>query len=232
MATVPYELAKPVSLFRLKNQKCYFKNKVILKEDIWQENVLLLRKGIDLSENIIDKLLNFGIKEVCIFCNNSEEEIAEFKICNELKNIFLNEKKVLIFEKSLTQNTYLSKKLTNTGFESRNIFYSVNFSQTINMIKNTDIPFIFLNYKEFILNYENFIQAENIIQNKHIFIIKEETAPAELSKQASALAIQFNAEIITLPINTTNFINIINSRIDDEFKFYIKEKHYSQALSA
>ncbi|MDD3012150.1 MAG: hypothetical protein PHC34_00415 [Candidatus Gastranaerophilales bacterium] len=107
-------LENPVNLKRIRTEKMLEKYSLVLKEDVWKKGLLLLRNGLYLSEEVIEKLINFGIHEINVHYyedNFGEEE----KYIEMLKRNFLKNQNVFIFDKNIKNSVYFANILIHTG---------------------------------------------------------------------------------------------------------------------
>lgn len=79
---------------------------------------------------------------------------------------FLNEKKVLIVDNSSFSQSFLKKSLVKIGFDSNLIYFSSNYNEAINILKNRNFDFVFSEYN--IGNYKNCHDLMNFIQKLNL----------------------------------------------------------------
>lgn len=132
-------------------------DKLILKDDLYKDNTLLLKKGSVLNNYIINKLHKFGVKYAT--CINEE---------NEITTQILTEYEVLIINNNQFKNIRTREVLKHAGYENENILF-LNSCENILLKKNLlkDIKFIFIDYA---LYNKDFLNELYLIKNNKIKI--------------------------------------------------------------
>lgn len=206
-------LESPVSLKKIKNEKILSKYRLILKEDICKKGLLLLRSGFSLSEELIDKLINFGIFEISVFYqeNNYEEEYLKV-----LKRNFLSSKNVYIIDKNLKNSSDLINILADIGFERKNIFTLASKKSACRLFNNKKPDYLIFDYETNSDNLDELLK--NIDKSSHIFVFVEKNTKLLNSFN------EFNNKLQTLDlhciiktISPGYFLSAIYKCIDSDF---------------
>ena len=154
---------------------------VILKDDLYKNNTLLLKKGSVLNSYILNKLNNFGIfpKEY----NNGIAQLADTS-----KNI----KEILIIQKERSFAYRTKEILRYAGFESDKIFLLNSFINLREQISKNNISYIFV---DSVFYCEEFLQEVFLLKNKqkiNIFVLNcEELKPQKISYNNDFFNIKF-----------------------------------------
>jgi|GEM_PF-3467994 len=224
-----YCLENPVSLQKIKNEKLLKKYSLILKADVWKQGLLLLRRGLYLSEELIDKLINFGIENINVDyyedCYADEEKYIEM-----LKQNFLKNQVVFIFDKNVRNSVYLANILMHAGYKKGNIFALSNNKYVSKYFKNRRPDYLIIDYES---NSENITDIlKEVDSYTHIFLTVEEST----KKSREFIKFQnntkfFKINLITKPLSLGVFLRFISDCIDSDFSDLLKNeynKSYSQ----
>lgn len=113
---------------------------VVLQDDIWDRDTLLLRSGRYLTENLINKLINFGIRRVSVDFveQDSPENVHE----NQLEE-FTAGQCALIIENNMINASWLVRHLVDIGFSHKNIFITADYNAINQYFRVKKINFIF-----------------------------------------------------------------------------------------
>jgi len=159
----------------INSQECGF----LLQEDIWGNDTLLLKSGTYLTEDIITRLLNFGIKKVNVAIERVEdieningeeflEDTQEYSI-KSIKN-FMNTQSILIVEKNLINASLLLRQLINSGFREGNIFVTKEPSSINGYFRAKQISFLFIE-NELYETCQKCVEKYSLLRNTHVFIL-------------------------------------------------------------
>ncbi len=175
----------PVSLnwFQLNDFDNIIEYNFILNDDIWLNNLLLLKKGTLLSSTIIDKLIKFGIKKAQIepskrILNNPA--FHSFEGVELLKNQY-----VLVIQDDFPKITKLVKSLLDTGFSDDNIFVSTEPESLEKYLSNRKLNYVFINSKNFDQKIQQVLKKVSSKRLLNIFVtesnIKNISSSSKLS---------------------------------------------------
>ncbi|OGI16683.1 MAG: hypothetical protein A2287_03975 [Candidatus Melainabacteria bacterium RIFOXYA12_FULL_32_12] len=218
-------LTNPVNLKTLKS-KFYreFSNfTLVLKDDIWKRGILILRGGKYLTEDMIDRLLNFGINEVNIHLDEDDCE-EEHKAVEELKRNFIKTQNILLIDKDFDDMGYIVKNLVNIGFNKKNIYVSTDI-KVINKYLQDRIPdYLFVSYKPGIEAYIKAIREVEVLKDIHIFLTasidESELGIRELENKADSLSTKF----ILKPVIAGYLKKLVSQTIDQDFCKLLKNE--------
>ena len=213
-------LKNPVSLQEIKSEKILAKYRLILKEDIWKKGLLLLRSGLFLSEELIDKLMNFGIFEINVLYQDNGYEEEYMKV---LKRNFLSSKNVYIIDPDLKNAVYWTNILADIGYKIKNIYTLTNAKYAASCFKDKNPDYLIIDYES---NSEDIIDIlEKVNKHTHIFIIVDKNSRTsnkfnELENNVKLLEIHY----ITKSISPGYFLNSIYKCIDYDFSELFNKK--------
>jgi len=221
-------LENPVNLRKIKNEKILEKYSLVLKDDVWKKGLLLLGKGLYLSEEVIEKLINFGVKEVSVHYyedNFGEEE----KYIEMLKRNFLKDQRVFIFDKNIKNSVYFANILIHIGYKRGNIFALSNSKNTVKYFKNKKPDYLVIDYES---NSENIINIiKEAYNSTHIFlIVNEDTKKSESFKKLQNSLKYFKINFVSKPMSLGYFLRLISDCIDSDFSELLKNEHNEYAL--
>ena len=189
---------------------------IVLDDDILYNNILLLKKGTSLNDYLIDKLLNFGIKEAFInvtyFDKSSDKtEINDYEL---IKN-----QSVLIINKDLREISKILKILPKAGFKEQNIFATSNLEIIDRYIMKKNLFYIFIDHNFFNQQLVDTINQLNIKQYLNIFILEAETF-TEISKLKEIKVNNnfINVKILQKPLDSGYINALINLCPSSKFK--------------
>lgn len=114
-----------IDLREIKNEREPKKNSFMLRDDIWKKGILILKSGRYLTDDIIEKLLNFGVYEVNVHIN--KDDYTEFSSQLKQKE-FVKNQNIFIIENELKYINSLTKILSEI-FNAKNI-YGITVSKT------------------------------------------------------------------------------------------------------
>lgn len=195
-----------IDLLDLKTEKL-LQNKnvsIILQDDIWDKDILLLKGGRYLTESLINKLINFGIKR--INADVVEKNVEKLANAHSIKDFTANQC-ALIVEDSIINASWLVRHLVDIGFAPKNIFITADYNAINQYFRVKKINFIFTNHAIY-EKCKKCIDKYSHLRDVHAFITME------------------NAKKLNPDSNST--INCIDkSNYPDDFKNSVK-----QALNA
>lgn len=195
-----------IDLLDLKTEKLLQNGNVniILQDDIWDNDVLLLRGGRYLTASLINKLINFGVKRINV--DVIEKNIEELTTADSIKD-FTAGQCALIVENNMINASWLVRHLVDVGFEAKNIFITADYNAINQYFRVKKINFIFTSHaiyekcKKCIDKYSHLRDVHAFVTTENITKIKPDSS------------------------STVNFID--KSNCPDDFKNSVK-----QALNA
>jgi len=216
-------LENPVNLKKIKNEKILEKYSLVLKDDIWKRGLLLLRRGLYLSEEVIDKLINFGIYEINVhyYEDNCKEEE---KYIERLKRNFLKDQNVFIFDKNIKTPIYLANILIHTGYKRSNIFALSNSKLATKYFRNKKPDYLVIDYES---NLENITDiVKEAYSHTHIFLIVND----DTRKSDSFIKLRndlkfFKINLISKPLSLGYFLRLISDCIDLDFSELLNNEY-------
>ncbi|EKE03733.1 MAG: hypothetical protein ACD_20C00157G0010 [uncultured bacterium] len=223
-------LANPVNLKTLKT-RFYdeFSNfTLVLRDDIWKRGTLILRGGKYLTEDVVDKLLKFGVNEVNIHLDEEDYEEEEHKAVEELKRNFIETQNILLIDRDFDDVGYIVKNLVNTGFNKAKIYASKDI-RVINKYLEDKIPdYLFINYDSGVEVYIKAIREVEILRNTHIFLTA--SIDSELSiKELENIADSLDTKLLLKPVIAGHLRNLVNQTIDLDFCKLLRNKNNENA---
>jgi|GEM_PF-2301141 len=208
-----------VDLVRLKADKIFQNRKLnmVLNDDIWGRNTLLVKSGGYLTEDLINKLLNFGIKSVNVNFveNNDENESAQDPIISQ----FIENQYVLIIEENLLNTAWLVRNLVDAGFSEKNIFITADYNSINRYFKIKKVNFIFVGMSL----YEKCMKCVNkysLLKGTYAYVIMENKDSARKIKSDYYSEVKF----LKKPLNTRIFNNIINQALNYNLMEFYADK--------
>lgn len=114
-------IKNPIDLLELKSERFSDDSEynMVLKEDVWKQGILILRSGKYLTGEIIDKLINFGIREVNVHLDDNEFQEDENQAIEELKRNYIKSQNILIIDSKYKNIIFLASILTKMGFREK-----------------------------------------------------------------------------------------------------------------
>lgn len=165
-------LQESVELIKMKTDKliegkeCGF----LLKDDIWGRGTLILKSGVYLTEEIISKLLNFGVKKVNIDFDDLIIEETTIEEQNKLMKQFIRTQSVLIVEKNLINASLLVRQLIDNGFKEGNIFVTKKPATINSYFRAKQINFLFIE-GDLYDSCAKCVEKYTLLKNTHTYIM-------------------------------------------------------------
>ena len=165
-------LKESVDLIKLKTDKLIESKDqgLLLKDDIWGKGTLILKSGVYLTEEIINKLLKFGIRKVNVTLDNLVAQEFDVEEQNQLKKQFLCTQSVLIVEKNLINASLLVRQLIDNGFKEGNIFVTKEPTTINKYFRAKHINFLFID-EDLYENCAKCVEKYTLLRNTHTFIM-------------------------------------------------------------
>ena len=154
---------------------------VLLKDDIWGKGTLILKSGIYLTEEIINKLLKFGVKRVNVAVDDLIIEETNIEEQKRLMKQFINTQSVLIIEKNLINASLLVRLLIDNGFKEGNIFVTKEPSTINRYFRAKQINFLFID-GDLYESCKKCVEKYSLLKNTHTFIMISTLDLTELKK--------------------------------------------------
>ena len=209
------DLNNPINLNKIKKEYNIFSKKLMIKDDIWKKGILILRGGRYLTEEIIDKLINFGIYEVNVHTNEENTNLDNQEIENQ--NIF-------IVEKEFKDISMLVRELINLGFNEKNIF-GITVPKLIDRyFKHITPSYLFIDFGLFAENKEIFLKefeyAKNKINNINIFLTINQNEINRLKvKNLENTSDYLEKKLIIKPIIKSHLTHLLNQCLTESVSY-------------
>lgn len=213
-----------VDLLRIKTDKLLKteENKILLKDDIWQNETLVLKSGIYLTEELIGKLLKFGIKRVNVdLQNHNQNALSEFP--EGMSKTFKASQSALIVEKNVIDAGLIIKYLIDIGFRGGNIFVTKEPSFINRYFGVRKINFVFVDGDLF-SKCARCVQKYTALRNTHAFVLLD-SANGQEAKKSKVSRVNF----IMRPIKEMQFKKMVSSALDQNFLDFWTEDNASIA---
>ncbi len=209
-----------VDLLKLKADKIYQNDnfKLILSDDIWGKGTLLLKSGRHLSEELINKLINFGIKNISVdFVKKSETEKES------LLKEFIKSQNALIVEKNILNSAWVVRNLVDIGFNEKNILVTGEPNLINHFLKLKKVNFIFVGFSLY-EKCEKCVNKYSLLRDKHVYVIMESKDNLKkLEKNYST-----NVKFLKKPLSAKEFNSLIIKALSANLlDFYTEEASVS-----
>ena len=183
MMSETWSLKKSMELIKLKTDKLIDGKEggFFLKDDVWGKETLILRSGMYLTEEIITKLMNFGVKKVNVDFDDLIVEEPDKEEQQKLLKHFTATQSVLIVEKNLINASTLVRQLVSNGFKEGNIFVTNNPNTINRYFRAKQINFLFID-EELYEICEKCVEKYSLLRNTHTFIIVNALNLSEIKK--------------------------------------------------
>lgn len=169
---------------------------VVLNDDVWDNNILLVKGGGYLTENLLNKLIQFGVKQISV-------DITETSPGKTQKNDYLREfittQNVLIVENNLSLALSLIKNLKNLGFERPNISVTANYNSINKFFRQKKINLIFIS-SCFYEKCAKCIDKYSFLRDTHAFVILDQNESARKLKVNNNSGVKFLNKPLTKDI--------------------------------
>jgi len=207
-------LKNPVPLYNLlrKDVREALDKQVILTENLYYRDVLIIKSGAFLDETLIFKLLNFGFKRVNILLPDSKSVPGDFENVSilQLKKQLLKQEKCLIADKNAYHINELISVLTASYINENNILAVNNSMPVKKMIleKQPKLVFIDLNlYPKHGLKVIKEISKHSI--GKVFLTALVDGSKVELINKLKSEVDACEAQLLLKPISASNLRNIL-----------------------
>lgn len=141
----------------------------LLKDDIWGKGALILKSGTYLTEEIINKLLKFGVKNVTVALDDIVSEEINIENQNYLMKQFINTQSILIVEKNLINASQLVRQLIDIGFKEGNIFVTKEPASINRYFRAKQINFLFID-EDLYENCKKCVEKYSLLKNTHVYV--------------------------------------------------------------
>ncbi len=164
-----------VDLLKLKLEALLEKegNNLVLKNDIRDDNRLLIRSGRYLTETVIEKLLNFGVNNVEVdFDSIDSAEFEKMKKEETFKEQFVKTQSVLVVEKNIIDASSLVRTLVDCGFKEGNIFVTKEPNNINKYFRAKKINFLFIDALLY-AKCSRCVDKYSLLRSNHTFVLAE-----------------------------------------------------------
>lgn len=196
---------------------------LLLKDDIWGKGALILKSGVYLTEEIINKLLRFGIRRVNVTFNDSVEHEMILEEQNHLMKQFISTQSVLILDKNIIKASLLVRHLIDNGFKGGNIFVTKEPSKINKYFRAKQINFLFID-EDLYEGCAKCVEKYSLLKNTHTFIMINASLvnPLELTefKKAGISKIKF----LLKPIMEEKLNKLVLEALDQNFMDFWNEE--------
>lgn len=177
----------------------------ILNDDVWLDNILLIKKGNSLNQIIVNKLMKFGIKKIQIDINTKPPVKSSYQELDNRNSIAAQS--VLIVQKTYKEISVIAKALLESGFKNENVFAATNPQSTEKYLANKQLLYIFMDYEFFDEKIKNTIK-DNC--NERIINVFLSNSPANTVISAEEFQENINIKIMLKVINSIYIRALIN----------------------
>jgi len=161
---------KPIDLYWLKinnlTSNPYFD--LILNDDIWQNDILLLKKGRTIDDDILEKLMNFGVKQIKI--DISRKKSFKNSVGTHSPES-INKQSVLVIREDFKSISSFVKILMESGFKDKNIFAATGIDILNRYLQNNNLNYIFIDHSLYDEKVLNIVEENTFLRIINIFII-------------------------------------------------------------
>lgn len=208
-----------VDLIRLKAEKFLQNGKfgIMLNDDIWEDGTLLVKSGKYLTDSLLSKLINFGVKKVNV---NFVEKEAEMILLEQeavknfepeyVSNNFVKTQNVLIIENNLINASWIVRSLIDIGFSEGNIFVTANYNSINKYFKVKKINFMFIGLSLYEKCSKSF-NKYSLLKNTHSFALIEKGDTVRKIKNNYACDVKF----LMKPLGYKYFKTLISKAINE-----------------
>jgi len=190
---------------------------IILNDDIWDKETLIIKSGGYLTESLITKLINFGIREVSVDFAPEEQDAAS------LLQDFTKTQSALIIADNLADLGWLDKNLIDAGFDKKNIFLTDNYNSINKFFRSRVINIIFIS-SVFYEKSHKCVDKYSLLRNTHAFVILEENESARKLKTGYNSHVKF----LIKPLYAKRLKFFINQAVNQNFlDFHMDEAQIS-----
>ncbi len=211
-----------VDLIKLKVDKLMQSRKlsIILNDDVWDKGTLIVKSGGYLTEELINKLINFGIKKVNVnFVEQSEEKPSESAIYRPVLKDFVKNQNVLIVDKNVLNTAWFVRNLVDMGFNQGNVFVTSDINSINQYFRAMSIDFLFVGFSL----YENCPKCVNkysMLKSTQVFVIMESKDSLRKMKTDYSSNIKF----LRKPLGTKAFNVLVNKSLSANLVEYYTEE--------
>ena len=180
-------LKESVDLIKIKTDKLIEGKEYgfLLDDDVWEKDILVLKSGVYLTEEIINKLLKFGVKRVNVDIGKLIVEETNNENQKYLMKQFISTQGVLIIEKNLINASLLVRQLIDNGFREGNIFVTKESNTVNRYFRAKQINFLFIE-EDLYESCKKCVEKYSLLRNTHTFIMGNTGGATELQKSVSS----------------------------------------------
>lgn len=191
---------------------------VLLKDDIWGKDTLILKSGVYLTEEIINKLLKFGIKKVNVVLDNMETENSTINEDIRYAKPVIANQNVLIVEKTMLNASMLVKKLLKTGFKEGNIFVTLETGSINKYFRTRHINFLFID-EDLYDSCQKCVEKFSLLRDTHAYIMVNMEGILKFKRKGISEIEFITKPVVQEKLNLT-VLTAINHHLSD---FYAEE---------
>ncbi len=187
-------------------------NGLLLKEDIWEKGTLVLKSGVYLTEELINKLLRFGIKRVNVDLENFSEKNALSEFPESMTKKYIASQSALIVEKNIIDAGLMIKYLIDIGFKGGNIFITKEPNFINRYFGAKKINFLFIDGGLY-PKCARCVQKYTSLRNLHAFVLLNSADFNEFKKMSKFSKINF----LFRPVKENSFKRLVSHALDQNF---------------
>lgn len=195
-----------IDLIRLKTAKMLDPDNLnfVLNDDVWERDTLIVKSGGYLTNELINKLINFGIKEVSIDFPEAYE--------------FAQTQNIAIIDNSLVTAAWLVKNLKKLGFDKENVSMTSNYNSINNLFRNQKINFVFINSSLY-EKCQKCIDKYSLLRNTHVFVVMDKGDSVRKLRNSYTSDVKFlfnplNAKVFSIYVNRALNTNLLDYYMD------------------
>lgn len=228
-------LKNPVRLYNLLRNdiRTALDEQVILNEDLYYKDTLIIKAGSYLDDQVIYRLLNFGIKSVNIQLpeNNTGKPVIKTNTFGDIKKLFLKQQKCIVADKDAYYINQLISALKSSHITESNILAVNNTIPIKKLIEDNCPKFVFIDLNLYPDNGLKVIKEINKLSlNTNIYL----TALINHSKTALVDKLnkeveKSNASLIYKPVSPSQIkLLVMNSISQKDIKNFMTIKRLQQ----
>jgi len=191
---------------------------ILLKDDIWGKGTLILKSGAYLTEEIINKLLKFGVNKVNVSIDDSKLEEDTVEEQKYIRKQFIGTQSVLIVDKDLFKTSIIVRNLIDNGFKEGNIFVTKELSSINSYFRAKKINFLFID-GDLYENCKKCVEKYSLLKNTHTFILISEKA----SKEFKIIGVS-KIKFLLKPVIEEKLNNLISDALNQNFLDFWSEE--------
>lgn len=230
-------LKNPVPLYNLlrKDVREALEEQIILTENLYYRDVLIIKSGAFLDETLIYKLLNFGFKKVSIVLPEAKPQTTDFENLSilQLKKQLLKTQKCLIADKNAYHINELIAVLTASYINEDNIIAVNNSLPVKKLILEKQPKFVFIDLNLYPKHGLKVIKEISKHATGHVFLTAlADESKVELINKLKLEVATCNAQLLLKPIVPVPLRTILLDCVtNSDVKKYLAKKNSSKKRS-